>query len=113
MQERKSERVEMITSTGSSDASLCDLSRTGVSCFHNKSKEKESFVVVKVNDLSLRAKVAYCQERKTDFRLGLQFWNILPEIQKKLNILVEKYSKGIPVSCSVIDDVSKDKKTKR
>lgn len=104
---RKSERIELISLDGTEVMPLYDLSKTGVSCFHSESKEKNSFVVVKINDLLLRAKVAYCQKREKDYRLGLQFWNVLPERQVKLNNLVEMYSKGVPVSCIIVGDEDK------
>jgi len=106
MLERKSERIESITPDGSADTMPYDLSKTGVSCFHTEPRDKNSFVVVKINDLLLRAKVIYCQKRDKDCRLGLQFWNILPERQTKLNELVEKYSRGVPVTCQIIEDTS-------
>lgn len=104
MLERKSERIESISSNGLGEKPLYDLSKTGLSCFYSEAKAKNSFVVVKINDLLLRAKVIYCQKREKDYRLGLQFWNILTERQVKLNELVEKYSKGVPVRCEIIEE---------
>lgn len=104
MFERKSERIGFITPGGSEQMPVYDLSKTGVSCYHSKSREKNSFVIVKINDLLLRAKVIYCQQHENEYRLGLQFWNILPERQLKLNEIVEKYSKGVPIKCTVIEE---------
>ena len=104
MFERKSERIEFITPGGSEQMPIYDLSKTGVSCFSPKPKDKNCFVVVKINDLLLRAKVIYCQKREKEYRLGLQFWNVLPERQVKLNDLVDKYSKGVPVNCTIVED---------
>lgn len=109
MFERKSERVEFLTSDGVKQMPIYDLSKTGVSCFYSESKEKNSFVVVKINDLLLRAKVIYCQKRENDYRLGLQFWNILPERQIKLNELVDRYSKGVPINCTIVEDKPRGK----
>ena len=109
MLERKSERIESITSGSTGTMAIYDLSKTGISCFYAKPKEKNCFVVIKINDLLLRAKVIYCQQRKSDFRLGLQFWNILPERQLKLNEIVDKYSKGVPISCSLLEDTAHEK----
>lgn len=106
MLERKSERIESISDDGTERKTIYDLSKTGVSCFYSKQKGKNSFVVIKINDLLLRAKVIYCQKREKDYRLGLQFWNVLPERQVKLNDLVDKYSKGVPVHCSIIEETS-------
>lgn len=104
MIERKNDRVELITPTDSKETSLFDLSSSGIGCFYGKAKEKGSYVKVKINDLSFRAKVAYCIKRKDNYRLGLQFWNILPERQKSLTDMVEKYSRGIPLSCEIIEE---------
>ena len=104
MLERKSERIESISADGRGEMPLYDLSKTGVSCYHSEPKAKNSYVMVKINDILLRAKVIYCQKREKDYRLGLQFWNILPEWQVKINDLVEKYSKGVPVRCKIIDE---------
>jgi hypothetical protein len=103
-QERKSERVEFIAVDQARTNQIYDLSRTGVSCFHTEAKEKNSFVVVKINNLLLRAKVIYCQKRESDYRLGLQFWNILPERQAALNEMVDGYSRGVPIACSLVDE---------
>ncbi len=107
MFERKSERVEFLASDSVKQMPIYDLSKTGVSCYYSEIKEKNSFVVVKINDLLLRAKVIYCKKREKDYRLGLQFWNILPERQIKLNELVEKYSKGVPINCTIVEDKSR------
>lgn len=106
MQERKSERIEVISADGTAQRVIYDLSKTGLSCFCPKPKDKNSYVVVKINDLILRAKVIYCQKREKNYRLGLQFWNVLPERQVKLNDLVDKYSKGVPINCTIVEDTS-------
>lgn len=113
MLERKSDRIEMITPTGAQESPLYDLSKTGVSCFHSVPKSKNNFVMVKVNNLLLKAKVVHCQKRKSNYRLGLQFWNVLPEVQEKLNVLVESYSRGVPVSCSIEEESGDGAKKKK
>ncbi len=104
MLERKSERIELISPNETDEKPLYDLSKTGVCCYYSQPKEKNSFVTIKINELILRAKVIYCQKCKNNFRLGLQFWNVAPERQMKLNELVEKYSKGVPIFCKIIRD---------
>mgnify|MGYP003565296773 CR=1 FL=1 len=113
MLERKNERIEFITSRDNEKMSFFDLSESGVGCYHSKGKEKSSFILVKINDLSLRARVIYCTKRKDDYRIGLQFWNILPEKQEKLNSIVNQYSKGVPVSCQIEEDGNRDKKAEK
>jgi hypothetical protein len=109
MLERKSDRIEMITPSGAKVTPLYDLSKTGVSCLHSEPKVKNNFVMVKINDIVLKAKVVYCQKREKDYRLGLQFWNVLPERQEKLNTIVESYSRGVPVSCSIVEETDNSK----
>lgn len=111
MLERKNERIEFISPNDTEEMSFFDLSESGVGCYHSKSIEKNSFILVKINDLSLRAKVVYCTKRKNDYRVGLQFWNILPERQDKLNKIVNQYSKGVPVSCQIVDGENENIKT--
>lgn len=101
MQERKSDRVEFIAPHGSGERILFDLSRTGAGCYHSTYREPGSFVVLQMNDLALRAKVVHCLKRQRDYRLGLEFCSALPEQRKRLDELVEKYSKGVPVRCEV------------
>ena len=113
MLERKSDRIEMITPSGAEQSPLYDLSKTGVSCLHTEPKVKNNYVMVMVNELKIKAKVIYCQKRKKDYRLGLQFWNVLPEVQEKLNKIVESYSRGVPVSCAVVDDADTGKQQKK
>ncbi|MGD9202526.1 MAG: PilZ domain-containing protein [Chitinispirillia bacterium] len=113
MLERKNERIEFISSIDDPKMSLFDLSESGVGCYYSKAREKNSFILVKINDLSLRARVIYCTKRKDDYRLGLQFWNILPEKQEKLNEIVNQYSKGVPVSCRIEENENRDKKDKK
>ncbi len=112
MQERKSERVEMITPTGS-ETPLYDLSKTGVSCYYPKPKVKNNFIMVQINTLSIKAKVIYCQKRTEDYRLGLQFWNVLPELQEKLNKVVESYSRGVPITFSIVEEEKKAEPAKK
>jgi len=103
MNDRSSERIEYINTDGAADGFLFDLSATGVCCHYRKRVEKDSFVSVKINELTLKAKVIYCQERKDGFRLGLQYVQVSAEQQKTLNESVEKFSRGVEVSCGIVD----------
>ncbi len=103
MLERMNERIEYIHTDGTSEESLFDLSTTGVSCLFRKHLVENTFVSVKINDLVLKARVAYCRERKDGFRLGLQFVDVSGEKQKKINDSVEKFSRGVTLTCAIVD----------
>jgi c-di-GMP-binding flagellar brake protein YcgR len=103
LSKRLSERIENIDSDSLSMQKLVDLSETGVCCLHDKAKEKGSVVQVEINSITARARVAYCAMRGKDFRLGLQFIELSPQVQKQIADMVDAYSKGVPVECRVID----------
>ena len=101
MQDRASERIEFINLNGANDPTLFDLSKTGVCCGHNVKKDKGSVLTVVINDLRIKARVIYCQERTPGFRLGMHFEGATAEQQKLLGDLVDKFSRGVPISCRV------------
>jgi hypothetical protein len=101
---RESERIEMLSPLGEEKIVLFDLSKGGACCLHDKIKPIGSSIHMTVNDLSLRAKGVYCQERKDGARLGVQFLDGSPAQQKVLGELVEKFSRGVPLKCVVTDE---------
>jgi hypothetical protein len=103
MHERNSERIEYISADSTAATSFFDLSQTGVCCHFNRSLSKNAAVSVKLNDLTLKALVIYCLERKDGFRLGLQFSDVSKDQQKKLDEAIEKFSRGVTLSCAIID----------
>jgi hypothetical protein len=100
MQDR-AERIEFINLNGSNEPKLFDLSKTGVCCFSAKKLEKGGIASLKINTLSIKARVIYSQERTDGFRVGMQFVEVSAEQQKSLNELVDKFSRGVPLSCVV------------
>jgi hypothetical protein len=60
-------------------------------------------VSVRISDLTLKARVVYCQERTDGFRLGLQFTGVTGDQQKMLKDRVEKFSRGVALSCAIVD----------
>jgi hypothetical protein len=104
LSERKSERIEYVGGDG--QQSLFDLSESGISCASSKPRKSGGFVAVKIGDLAVRGKVIYCIERGESYRLGIQFWNLSAEKAGELKNTVERYSKGVPVSCSIADDAT-------
>lgn len=101
MQDRTSERIEFINLSGADEPTLFDLSKTGVCCRHNAKKAKDSLLTVVINALRLKARVVYCQERDSAFRLGMHFESMTADQQKMLSELVDKFSRGVPISCTV------------
>jgi hypothetical protein len=101
MKDRASERIEFINLNGANEPALFDLSKTGVCCFSAKKKEKDGVATVRLNDMALKAKVIYCQDRTDGFRLGMQFQSVTADQQKKLDELVDKFSRGVPIACTV------------
>ncbi len=103
MLERMSERIEYVDLDPAKDKSLFDLSTTGVCCLFQRRLPNDSLVSMKINDLVVKARVVYCQERSDGYRLGLQFVDISGEQQKKLNDRVDKFSRGVAISCAIVD----------
>jgi hypothetical protein len=101
MQDRASERIEFLNVNGVSEPTLFDLSKTGVCGFASKKLEKGVIAVVKINALRFKAQVIYCQDRTDGFRVGMQFREVSTDQQAALNDLVEKFSRGVPISCSI------------
>jgi hypothetical protein len=100
LQERKAERIELL-GEGVHEKNFFDLSKTGVCCHHDKAFDKGAQIMVKINDLMLSAKVAYCTARTDGFRIGMQFV-VPPEKQKIIEETVERYSRGVPVSVAIV-----------
>jgi c-di-GMP-binding flagellar brake protein YcgR len=101
MKDRTSERIEFLNLNGANEPKLFDLSKTGVCVFSAKKLEKGAFAYVKFNTLQVKARVIYWQERSDGFRIGMQFCEISSDQQKALSELVDKFSRGVPISCSI------------
>jgi hypothetical protein len=102
LKDRKNERIESLNPVYDDPTqALCDLSTTGVCCFNGKGYEKNTIVTVVLNTLEVKAHVVYSQEIRNGFRLGLRFGTLTPEEQQKVNSLVELFSTGTIVSCSI------------
>jgi hypothetical protein len=101
MQDRASERIEFLNLNGTNEPTLFDLSKTGVCCGHSVKKAKDSVLTVVINSLRIKARVIYCQERSPGFRLGMHFEGVTPDQQRALSDLVDKFSRGVPISCRV------------
>jgi hypothetical protein len=105
-QKRSSERIEFLNDD---NVTLFDLSSGGACCRYNKMAATGTLLKVKVNNLELTAKVVYCQERSDGSRVGVQFQSVPADKQKTLDDLVEKFSRGVPITCVVEDQPSPKK----
>jgi len=103
MHERSSERIEFISADAAGNEPFFDLSTTGVCCHCRKNFAQDAVVSLKINELTLKAKVVYSQQRTDGYRLGLQFVNVTAEQQKTLNDCVDKFSRGVMVTCGIVD----------
>jgi c-di-GMP-binding flagellar brake protein YcgR len=103
MLNRSSERIEYINLDSQKEQSIFDLSTSGICCLFNRRLADDSSVSIKIGDLQLKARVVYCQERMDGFRLGLQFVDVAGEQQKKLNDSVDKFSRGVALTCTIVD----------
>jgi hypothetical protein len=101
MQDRASERIEYLNLNSAEEPTLFDLSKTGVCCGHTVKKAKDAVLTVVINNLRIKARVIYCQERMPGFRLGMHFEGVTPDQQKQLSDLVDQFSRGVPLSCKV------------
>ncbi len=102
LKKRLSDRIEFLGSS-SSHGVLIDISTTGACCHHTSAKEKGSPVLVQFNEVLVKARVVYCQQRGEGFRLGLQFAEMSSETQTMIDEIVDGYSRGVPVKCTVVD----------
>jgi PilZ domain len=109
MKERGSERIEFLCAGEESENTLIDLSVTGVAFVHSSEAKKDSVISVRIKTFSLKAVVVYCQPRAQGFRIGLQFKNVPADVQRSLGNLVEEFSRGVPLTCEIIDP-DRDKK---
>ncbi len=99
--DRSSERIEHL----GSEPTFFDLSSTGACCLHTQEVAKDSVVSVKVNELIVKAKVRYCSPRTDGYRVGLEFAELTPDQRKVIADTVDKYSRGVPVVCSIAGKV--------
>ena len=103
MKDRASERIEYLAMDDSAKSALIDLSATGVAFIHPTAAKKDSIVTVKIRDQSIEAVVVYCQQRAEGFRIGMHFVNVPQEFQSELKNLVGEFSRGVPLSCQIVD----------
>ena len=102
---RQAERIQMLE-LGVDEQSLFDLSRGGVCCYHDRELRKGVAVRVVINGLKLDARVIFSMQHAVGFRTGLQFYAVGNEEQKKIDEFVDRFSRGVPMDCAVIESPS-------
>lgn len=103
MKERGNERIELLSASDSVKNTLIDLSFSGAAMNCPNELAKNAKVWVKIRDYAISATVIYCQGRAAGYRVGIHFVNVAPDVQKALKILVEEFSRGVPVTFEIIE----------
>ena len=98
IQKRTSDRIEQLNTPQST---LFDLSEGGACCLSAKKREHAEQINVIFGELSLSARVIFCTERTDGYRMGVQFYNLSDDNTKQLKQLLERFSRGVPLSCKI------------
>lgn len=104
MKDRGNERVEFLPTNEMERNVLIDLSMSGAAMNCRTEKKKDSRLSVKIRDYEIDSTVIYCQAKAPGFRVGVHFINIAPDIQKSLKIMVEDFSRGVPIKFEVLEN---------
>jgi hypothetical protein len=102
IKERASERIELLGMDDGAKKALVDLSTTGVAFIHPVEAKRGTKMKVKIKEYVIDAVVIYCRQRADDYRLGMEFRNVPPDVQKGLKNLVDDFSRGVPLTCEVV-----------
>jgi hypothetical protein len=102
---RANERIQVLDADANQNV-LFDLSRGGACCRYGRRLEKGAFVRLRIGDLALRARVVYSVERTDGFRMGVQFWGTGASEQKDLDGLVDRFSRGVPLTAAIEEEVA-------
>ena len=111
-QERKFERIEHLNVEGEDQGKvLIDLSTAGAAFLHTLEIKAESKILLRIRDLSIDAIAIYCHKRAGDvYRIGIRFRNVSPELQKRLQTMVDDFSRGMTLSYTfMLNDVPEKK----
>ena len=111
-QERQFERIEHLSVEGEDhEKSLIDLSTAGAAFLYPREIKAGNKVSLKIKDYLVDALVIYCHKRADDgYRVGTRFRNVSAETQKKLETLVDDFSRGATLSYSCIQEMAAEKK---
>jgi hypothetical protein len=109
MKERGNERIEFLSTNDAVKNTLIDLSFSGAAMNYPTELAKNAMVSVKIRDYAIDATVIYCQGRAEGYRVGIHFVNVPADVQKALKIMVEEFSRGVPVTFEIIEQGEKKK----
>lgn len=98
---RASERVQLLNAPQSS---LIDLSEGGACCMVAHKRERDDELTVVLDGLRLKARVVFARELSDAFRTGVQFYALSDENLEQLRKLIDLFSRGVPVSCTVTSE---------
>jgi hypothetical protein len=110
MKDRINERIEMLNQDEKAKKALLDLSVTGAAFLLPAEEKKGTRISVKIKEYALEAVVVYCSERSDGFRVGIQFQGIPDHVQKALKVMVDEFSRGVPLSCEVMEPKNENPK---
>jgi hypothetical protein len=102
---RANERIQVLNAEQTQSV-LFDLSRGGACCLYSKKLEKGAFIRLRMGGLVLRARVVYSVERTDGHRMGVQFWGTGASEQKELDGLVDRFSRGVPLTAGIEEEVA-------
>ncbi len=111
-QERKFERIEHLNAENEDQGKvLIDLSTAGAAFLLPLEIKAESKILLRIRDLPIDATVIYCHKRAGDgYRIGIRFRNVSPELQRRLETLVDDFSRGMTLSYTFMPDGVPEKK---
>jgi hypothetical protein len=101
MKVRDGERIQnlSINETGT----IIDLSTSGVAILLGSEKRKDLELTLLLNDKSIKVRVIYSAAVDDKFRVGFQFLQSTTETKEIIPDLVDKFSKGISITCIIED----------
>ncbi|MFC1585452.1 PilZ domain-containing protein [Fibrobacterota bacterium] len=100
MTQKRSDRIEFLKPSGKVEMGLIDLSESGAAIIHPKEESGNANIII--NNLHLKARVIYCKEEVGSFKIGMQFIDVPPEKLGFLKMLVEKFSRGVPLEFKAV-----------
>jgi hypothetical protein len=103
MKDRGNERVEFLPTSDAIKNVLIDLSFSGAAMNCHTEQKKDSRVSLKIRDYKIDATVIYCQGRAEEYRVGVHFINVAPDVQKSLRLMVEEFSRGVPINFEILE----------
>lgn len=109
MKDRINDRIEYLQPDESQKKALIDLSVSGAAFNCSAPENKGNKIQIKIKEHTIEAVVVYSQESFGGFRIGLQFKNVVPEVQKALKLWIDEFSRGVPLTCEILDTNEKGK----